>query len=62
MLGPGARPTNDISIEFEIQPKFAVLWCKIYSSDHNEILHMPRQLHCLGMCKISLWLVKHVLN
>ena len=22
---PGARPTNDISIEFEIQPKFAVL-------------------------------------
>ena len=22
----GARPTNDISIEFEIQPKFAVLW------------------------------------
>ena len=23
--GPGARPTNDISIEFEIQPKFAGL-------------------------------------
>ena len=22
---PGARPTNDISIEFEIRPKFAVL-------------------------------------
>ena len=22
---PGARPTNDISIEFEIRPKFGVL-------------------------------------
>ena len=24
-------------------------------SDHNEILHISRQLSCLGMCKISLW-------
>ena len=24
----GARPTNDISFEFEIRPKFAVLWFK----------------------------------
>ena len=24
-IPPGARPTNDISIEFEIRPKFAVL-------------------------------------
>ena len=26
---PGAGPTNDISIEFEIRTKFAVLWYKI---------------------------------
>ena len=32
------RPTNDISIEFEIWPQFAVLWFKVYSTDHNEIL------------------------
>ena len=43
----GARPTNDISISFEIRPKFAVLWFKIYSTDHN---------------KISLWSVEHILN
>ena len=24
-----------------------------YKSDHYEILHMPRQLSCLGICKIS---------
>ena len=38
-MRPGARPTNDISIEFEIRPKFAVLWFKMYSTDHNDILH-----------------------
>ena len=26
---PGAHPTNDISIEFEIQPKFAMIWFKM---------------------------------
>ena len=31
----GARPTKDISIEFEIRPKFAVLWFKMHSTDHN---------------------------
>ena len=51
----GARPTNDISIEFEIQPKFAVLWFEIYSTDHNDILHTSRQLHCRDVCKMSLW-------
>ena len=34
---PGSHPTNDISIEFEIRPKYAVLWFKIYSTDRNEI-------------------------
>ena len=32
---PGARPTNDISIELEIRPKFAVLWFKMHSTDRN---------------------------
>ena len=27
--------TNDISIEFEIQWKFSMSWCKIYSTDYN---------------------------
>ena len=57
---PGARPTNDISVESEIRPKFAVLWFKMYSTDRNEILHTSRQLHCCDVCKISF--VGHVLN
>ena len=32
---PGARPTNGISIEFEIRSKFAVFWFKRNSTDHN---------------------------
>ena len=39
---PGARPTNDISIEVEIRQKYAELWFKIYSTNHNEILHTSR--------------------
>ena len=31
-------------------------------SDHNEILHMPRQSHCRDMCKVSLWSVEYILN
>ena len=37
---PGAHPTNDISIEFETRPKVAMLQFQIYSTDHNEILHV----------------------
>ena len=59
---PGARPTNDISIEFEIGPKFAALWFKMSSTDHNEILHTSPQCNCRDLCKISLWSVKHILN
>ena len=59
---PGACPTNDISIEFEIRPKFGVLWFKMYSIDHNEIVHTSRQCNCRDVCKISLWLVKYMLN
>ena len=57
VMSPGARPTNGISIEFEIRPKFAVLWFKMFSTDHNEILHTSRQLRCRDVCKISLWSV-----
>ena len=59
---PGARPTNDISIKFEIRPKFEVLWFKMYSSDHNEILHISPRCNCRDMCKILLWSVEHILN
>ena len=44
---PGARPTNGILIKFEIQPKFAALWFKMYSTNHSKILS---------------WLVEYILN
>ena len=59
---PGARPINDISIEFEIRSNFAVLWSIIYSTDHNEILHTSRQCYCRDVCKMSLWSAKYVMN
>ena len=59
---PGARPTNDISIEFEIWPKFAMLLFNTYSADHNDILHTSRQLHCRDVRKISLRPVEHISN
>ena len=40
--GLGTRFTNDISIEFQIWPKFAVLLFRMYFIDHNGILHAPR--------------------
>ena len=58
----GARPTNGISIEFEIRSKYGALWFKICSTEHNEILHTSRQLRCRDVCKILLWSVQHVLN
>ena len=57
-----ARPNNDNSIEFQIQPKFAVHWFKMYSTNHNKILHTSRQCNCRDVCKILLWSVKHILN
>ena len=50
----GDRPTNDISIQFKIWTKYAVLWLKIYFTDHNKILHTSRQCNCRDVCKISL--------
>ena len=57
-----ARPTNDISIKFEIRPKFEVPWFQMYSTDHNEILHMSQQCNCHDVYKISLWSVELILN
>ena len=31
------RPGLDMPIEFDIWPKFAVLWFKMYFTDHNEV-------------------------
>ena len=58
----GAHPTNDISITFEIQPKFAVLWFVIYSADQKTILHTSWQCNCRGVRKISLWSVEQNVN
>ena len=43
MSAADARPTNDISIEFEIQLNFVMLLFMKYSTDLNERLHMSRQ-------------------
>ena len=51
---PGRCPTHDVLIEFEIRPKFEVLWLKMYS--------VPITRKCHDMCKISLWLAEYVLN
>ena len=58
----GARPTNNISIEFKIRPKFAMFRFKINFTDYNEIMHTSRQCYCRDVCKISLWSVTHILN
>ena len=59
---PRARPAYDISIKFEIQAKFVVLWFKMGSTDHNEILHTSRQYYYRDVCKISLWSAEYVMN
>ena len=62
VVRPGACPTNGISIELNIQSKFWVLWFKMCSTDHNEILHMSWQCYCRDVCKISFWSAEYVLN
>ena len=54
LFWPGACPTNGILIEFEIRPRYAVLWYKIVFTNDNEILHTLRQCNCRDVCKISL--------
>ena len=50
---PDPRPTNGISTEFEIRPKFEVLLFKMHSTDYNKISHTSRQCNCRDVCKIS---------
>ena len=57
-----ARPINDISMEFEIPPNFAVLWLKMYSTDPNEILYTSRQYNWHDVWEMSLWSVEDTLN
>ena len=59
---PGACPTKHISIEFEIRRKFRTPYVRIYSTDHNDILHTSRQWHCRDECKISLWSATYILH
>ena len=35
-----------------------------FCTHHNgfEVLHIPQQLHCCDICKISLWLAEYVMN
>ena len=60
-MGPSDRPTNDISIEFELKWKFAMLLLITCSVDRNRIFYTSRQLHCRDVCKIQLWSVDHIL-
>ena len=39
-----------------------MLWFKVYPTDYNELLHTSRQCDCRVACKMSLWLIKHILN
>ena len=50
----GARPTNDISIEFEIQWNFVMLLFITYPTDHKEIWHSSRQLHSYTVVTVTL--------
>ena len=51
----GAHPTEKSSIKHQIQFEYTCSHFPSGHSGHNEILHIPRQLFCLGMCNISLW-------
>ena len=46
LVPPATYRTNNIWIEFEIQAKFAKHWFKMYSTDHDEILHMSQRCNC----------------
>ena len=59
---PGACPTKDISIKFNIQPKCAVLWFKMHLTNHNQTWHMSLQCNCCELCNISLGLIMYILN
>ena len=45
-----------------IQYKFALLWFKMWSTDHNEIVNISRQCYCRDVCNILLWAAKWTMN
>ena len=56
-------PPTKFSSYFKFWSKPAYcLYYLFYKPDRYEILHIPRQLCCLGMCKISLWSDRFSLN
>ena len=54
--------TNNISIKLKLWSKLAVLWLKMCSIDHNEILYKSRQCYCHDVPKILLWSAEYVMN
>ena len=46
----------------EIRLKFSVLWFKIVSTDHSEILRKSRQYCCRDVCNILLRWTEYVMN
>ena len=59
---PGIKSWRGSHYYRYIRPKFAILWFKMFSTDHNEILHMSRQCNCRDVCKISLWSAEYIMN
>ena len=47
---------------FQSRLIYMYLYFPPYRCDHCKILHIPRQLSCLGMCKILLWSDQFSLN
>ena len=39
-----------------------MLWLKICSTDHNEILPTSWQCYCHAVCKILFWLAEYIMN
>ena len=60
---PGARPTNGISIEFEIRPTFAVLWFECAQPITTKFC-TPHDGVTVGreVCATLLWSVEYVMN
>ena len=57
VMKSGAHASKDIWIEFHIWLKYtSLLYFLLHLLNHNEILHIRRQLYCLRVYKIYLWL------
>ena len=58
--GPCVCPTKEIPIEFQIRLEYICLYLPSHVSDHKKFCTF--QDSCLGMYKISLWLVQFSLD